>query len=345
MKKTINNLIKIVAGESDQVINSLSYPRLSIPLKIYPYAIKYQGKLLTKDEIKIPKRVLTYLIKENYIKVLPSISQKGNTITCLRCMNNSVEYFAKIACKRCLTTHLYCRSCLQMNRVLACESLYYWHDTSIVYTEKENINQWQGKLTKSQQHGADKAISAFSRQSDKLIWAVTGSGKTEIMFPVITQALAQGKRVCVASPRADVVKEFKLRVEPVFKNISIAALYAGSKEIHENAQFIISTTHQLLRFKRAFDLLIIDEVDAFPVITQALAQGKRVCVASPRADVVKEFKLRVEPVFKNISIAALYAGSKEIHENAQFIISTTHQLLRFKRAFDLLIIDEVDAFP
>src|SRR5699024_9738577 len=163
MKKTINNLIKKIAGESDQIINSLSYPRLSTPLKVYPYAIKYQGKLLTKDEIKIPKQVLAYLIKENYIKVLPSIRQKGNTI-------------------RCLTTHLYCRSCLQMNRVLACESLYYWHDTSIVYTEKENINQWQGKLTKSQQHGANKAISAFSRQSDKLIWAVTGSGKTEIMF-------------------------------------------------------------------------------------------------------------------------------------------------------------------
>src|SRR5690625_3086007 len=84
------------------------------------------------------------------------------------------------------------------------------------------------------------------------------------MFPVITQALAQGKRVCVASPRADVVKEFKLRVEPVFKKISIAALYAGRKEIHENAQFIISTTHQSLRFKRAFDLLIIDTVDALP---------------------------------------------------------------------------------
>src|SRR5699024_260180 len=144
MKKTINNLIKKIAGESDQIINSLSYPRLSTPLKVYPYAIKYQRKLLTKDEIKIPKQVLPYL-------------------------------------------------------------------------KKENINQWQGKLTKSQQHGANKAISAFSRQSDKLIWAVTGSGKTEIMFPVITQALAQGKRVCVASPRADVVKEFKLRVEPVFK--------------------------------------------------------------------------------------------------------------------------------
>src|SRR5699024_1610964 len=99
-------------------------------------------------------------------------------------------------------------------------------------------------------------------------WAVTGSGKTEIMFPVITQALAQGKRVCVASPRGDVVKEFKLGVEPVFKNISIAALYAGSKEIHENAQFIISTTHQLFRFIRAFDLLIIDEVDAYPYSTR-----------------------------------------------------------------------------
>src|SRR5690625_2894551 len=122
MKKTINNPIKKIAGESDPIINSLSYPRLSTPLKVYPYAIKYQGKLLTKDEIKIPKQVLAYLIKENYIKVLPSISQKGNTITCLRCMNNSVEYFAKIACKRCLTTHLYSRSCMQMNSVLVSES-------------------------------------------------------------------------------------------------------------------------------------------------------------------------------------------------------------------------------
>src|SRR5699024_12596756 len=113
---------KTVAIHPDQVIKPFSYPRLTNTIKKYTYAIKDQGKLLTKDEIKIPKRVLTYLIKENYIKVLPSISQKGNTITCLRCMNNSVAYFAKIACKRCLTTHLYCRSCLQMNRVLACES-------------------------------------------------------------------------------------------------------------------------------------------------------------------------------------------------------------------------------
>src|SRR5690625_5708642 len=98
------------------------------------------------------------------------------------------------------------------------------------------------------QHGANKAISAFSRQSDKLIWAVTGSGKTEIMFPVITQALAQGKRVCVASPRADVVKEFKLRVEPVFKNISIAALYAGSKEIQDRKSTRLNSSHVAISY-------------------------------------------------------------------------------------------------
>ncbi len=263
MKDILKKLIKKLAGESDQIIDSSSY-RLSIPLKVYPYALKYHGKLLTKDELLISKQKLEYLIKENYLKVLPSINQTANNTECLRCKNNSFECFALIDCKRCLNTHLYCRSCLQMNRVLACESLYYWHDKSIVFKEIEQVNHWQGELTNAQQYGAKKAINAFEHQTDKLIWAVTGSGKTELVFPVITHALEQGMRVCVASPRVDVVKEFRLRVESAFKNVSIAALYAGSEEQYENAQLIISTNHQLLRFKRAFDLLIIDEVDAYP---------------------------------------------------------------------------------
>lgn len=263
MREKIKKVIKKLAGESNKIKGSSSY-RLSIPLKIYPYAILYRGKILTKEELLISKQKLDYLIKENYFKVISSIKQTTDNIECLRCENNYKEYFAMIDCKRCSKTHLYCRACLQMNRVLSCEPLYYWHDKTIMFEEKEHVNQWQGKLTSAQQYGADKAVSAFKRQTDKLIWAVTGSGKTEIVFPVIAHALEQGKRVCVASPRTDVVKEFRLRVTSAFKNVSIAALYAGSEEQGLNAQLIISTNHQLLRFKRTFDLLIIDEVDAYP---------------------------------------------------------------------------------
>src|SRR5699024_790229 len=38
----------------------------------------------------------------------------------------------------------------------------------------------------------------------------------------------------------------------------------GSKDKYGTAQFMIATTHQLIRYKRAFDVIIIDEVDAFP---------------------------------------------------------------------------------
>lgn len=263
MKSIFNFLKNNPLGESYEIKDSFS-KRLSIPLKIYPYALKYRGKLLTKKELAISNEKLEYLLKENYIQALTSIKQLGKTYYCLRCENQELKYFAKIDCKLCFKNHLYCRSCLKMNRVLECEPLYFWHDESVVFEKVKQVNYWQGELTPGQNIGAKKSIKAFENKTDKLIWAVTGSGKTELVFPVITKALEKGMRVCIASPRADVVKEFKLRIDSAFKNVSIAALYAGSEERHDNAQLIISTNHQLLRFKRTFDLLIIDEVDAYP---------------------------------------------------------------------------------
>ncbi|MED4954437.1 helicase-related protein, partial [Paenibacillus macerans] len=47
-------------------------------------------------------------------------------------------------------------------------------------------------------------------------------------------------------------------------NVPMAVLYGGSEQRWEEARLFISTTHQLLRFYEAFDLVIIDELDAFP---------------------------------------------------------------------------------
>ncbi len=41
-------------------------------------------------------------------------------------------------------------------------------------------------------------------------------------------------------------------------------LHGNSDEKFTYADIVISTTHQLISFYQAFDLLIIDEVDAFP---------------------------------------------------------------------------------
>ncbi len=54
------------------------------------------------------------------------------------------------------------------------------------------------------------------------------------------------------------------RLKSAFPSIHITALYGGSEDRHTYSPLVISTTHQLCRFRDAFDMMIIDEVDAFP---------------------------------------------------------------------------------
>ncbi|WP_343857372.1 DEAD/DEAH box helicase, partial [Paenibacillus motobuensis] len=97
-----------------------------------------------------------------------------------------------------------------------------------------------------------------------LLWAVTGAGKTEMIFPLINYTLSTGGKVLVATPRRDVVLELAPRISKAFPEEKIAVLYGGSTQRWEEARLILATTHQLMRFYHAFDLVIIDELDAFP---------------------------------------------------------------------------------
>ncbi|MFS0859509.1 helicase-related protein [Paenibacillus taichungensis] len=97
-----------------------------------------------------------------------------------------------------------------------------------------------------------------------LLWAVTGAGKTEMIFPLLQYILERGGQALVATPRRDVVLELAPRLAKAFPGISLATLYGGSTERWKDAQLTLATTHQLMRFYQAFDLVIIDELDAFP---------------------------------------------------------------------------------
>lgn len=97
-----------------------------------------------------------------------------------------------------------------------------------------------------------------------LIWAVTGAGKTEMIFPLIEYELFQGRNVLVATPRRDVVLELAPRMAKAFPEVRLVTLYGGSEQRWDRGGLTLATTHQLLRFWRCFDLVIIDELDAFP---------------------------------------------------------------------------------
>lgn len=108
---------------------------------------------------------------------------------------------------------------------------------------------------------------APARHARFLLWAVTGAGKTEMIFPLLGAILEKGGRVLVATPRRDVVLELAPRLAKAFPDTRIVTLYGGSDERWREGDLTLATTHQLMRFYQAFDLVVIDELDALPCLS------------------------------------------------------------------------------
>lgn len=81
---------------------------------------------------------------------------------------------------------------------------------------------------------------------------------------MLASVLERGGKALVATPRRDVVLELAPRMAKAFPERPLSVLFGGSEQRWREARLVLATTHQLLRFYRAFDLVIIDELDAFP---------------------------------------------------------------------------------
>ncbi|TCP64086.1 competence protein ComFA [Heliophilum fasciatum] len=131
-----------------------------------------------------------------------------------------------------------------------------------------------------------------------LVWAACGAGKTEVVFGSIAQVLRAGGRVLFAIPRRDVVLELEPRIQQAFPGASVGALYGGSSEKYIRRQIVIATTHQAIRCFHSFDLVVLDEADAFPyqgsamlhqaVLRARKRQGRSVYMTATPDIVLKE---------------------------------------------------------
>lgn len=228
-------------------------------------AYRYFGKILLREEIQLSETEFQENLSNGHFIPSPSIISKRIAHECQRCHNRKRSLFAMIDCARCKKKHVYCRHCVEMGRVLACEPLYSWNGQHPIWETHENACVWDGQLTLVQEKAADRIERAIQlKETELLVWGVCGAGKTEMLFKGISSALQLGKRICLATPRADVVRELYPRFKEAFPTVDIQGIYGGSEDKDGTAQFIIATTHQLLRYVEAFDVLIVDEVDAFP---------------------------------------------------------------------------------
>lgn len=125
------------------------------------------------------------------------------------------------------------------------------------------------KLSLWQEKCAQELVAALRPANRHLLWAVTGAGKTEMLYPLIAKALKNKLRICLATPRIDVCNELYPRLSKVFPEVESVLLYGASVQKYRYTQIVLCTVHQLFRFYRAFDLLILDETDAYPFIDNA----------------------------------------------------------------------------
>ncbi|WP_412988654.1 DEAD/DEAH box helicase [Pediococcus siamensis] len=206
------------------------------------------------------------------LQVMPTMAVTEKWVRCLRCNTR----FEKQAVQLPRAAY-YCPMCLQLGRVSTLEKFVTFPEPNH-FAPKASYLTWQGKLTASQKRCSSEVQASFENGRDHLLWAVTGAGKTEMLFPGINAALKAGKRVGLASPRVDVCIELFPRLQAAFEHVEIALLHGHQEQPYRYTQLTIATTHQLLRFYHAFDILIIDEVDAFPY-----AQNSQLLYATQRA--------------------------------------------------------------
>ena len=118
-------------------------------------------------------------------------------------------------------------------------------------------------LSHEQNKISKKILSHYISGDNVLLKAVCGAGKTEIVLKTMSYTIEKGGYVGFATPRKDVVIELFNRFKNIFKKNKVVAVYGDNcQELY--GDIICLTTHQLYRYERYFDLLIIDEIDAFP---------------------------------------------------------------------------------
>lgn len=222
------------------------------------------GRELLFTELPFSIETLQAHYQHGYLKLNHGICREKERLLCKRCNNNQTSLFAHFSCARCGEQQCYyCRNCMMMGRVSECTPLYSWLGP-MSNDDTPAMLSWDGELSQGQAYASEQVVHAMEQSNELLVWAVCGAGKTEVLFNGIEYGLQNRKKICIATPRTDVVLELSPRLRNVFPTTVITALYGGSEENNQPASLYLSTTHQLLRFKDAFDTIIVDEVDAFP---------------------------------------------------------------------------------
>lgn len=243
--------------------------------------------------------LLDPLVHEGLIAREPGVGIVGSSTfgavewRCRRCLSPNVGFYP---CARCgLDVCPQCDDCRSMGTSSGCAVLYERSMGSAAVAgvaaddalEEVGAASFEARpavrvqlpfsLSPFQQRASDELVRA---REDLLVWAACGSGKTEVTLEAIAGTIRRGGRVLFAVPRRDVAEQLGRRLQEAIVGVEAVTLTGGAPHTYRDARLVVSTVHQAVRFSRRFDLVIVDEVDAFPLnrevwLLAALERAKR----------------------------------------------------------------------
>ncbi|MDO0822037.1 helicase-related protein [Desulfosporosinus nitroreducens] len=215
-------------------------------------------------ELELRDEVITrfahYNVEQGCAQWVPSVKQNKRGWQCQRCGEQDLEEWPSF-----YGVAATCQSC---------QSIGVSNSLNVLYRDKRSILdgpsvvlfQPHWNLTEAQRLASDQVSEFIKGTSEKvaLLWAACGAGKTEVCFPSAAWALAQGRSVLFAAPRQDVIHDIAPRLQRDFLNYPIQVLTGTTTVKFQVGGLVLATTHQVLRFWQCFDVIFMDEMDAFP---------------------------------------------------------------------------------
>lgn len=168
-------------------------------------------------------------------------------------IENSLDGF----CHRCLSKNILNNVCFDCHN--SGKTLYYIERQ---ITIKSHSLKMSFDLSKEQKRASIFFLDHYKSRTNAFLYAVCGSGKTEIMYESILACLNDGKKPLIVIPRKEIVHELSNRLKGVFPDTKISFLDGLHHD--DSGELIISTVNQLINYEDEFDLVILDEADAFP---------------------------------------------------------------------------------
>ena len=172
---------------------------------------------------------------------------KQSSYVCPRCGNSDPKYIGYRNGKP------YCRKCIG----------FAGREAKQIARNPDIFLELDYTLSPIQQKVSKQVLDTYISHKDSLIKAVTGAGKTELVYATMEYALQHRQSVGFSIPRRDVVIDLFPRILSAFPNAKVTYVVGGHSKVLEG-DIVLLTTHQLYRYHKYFDLLIVDEIDAFP---------------------------------------------------------------------------------